>query len=982
MTTITTILKFTIFSLLFQSILFADRGDFEKVTLQLQWLHQFQFAGYYIAKEKDFYKQVGLKVDIKEFKQGINPVNIVTSNKATYGVGRSSLIIDKSNGANIKLLSAIFQSSPSVLVATKKSNIKTIKDFTGKRIMTTPNISQTVSIQAMAKQKGVNINNMIIQKHSFDINDLIKGKTDLMASYISNEPFMLKQKGIKYTVFDPKDYGFDFYSDILFTSDDEVIKHKQRALKFKAATLKGWQYAFNNIDETVNIILEKYNTQNKSKEALIYEANELKKLAFYNTKKLGTIDINKIQRIYDIYNVIGLVKNKVNMDEFIFKAKKDNLSLTFDETQYIQNNKIIRMCNNHKVAPLEFAVNGNQNDMQGISIDTLKLIEEQLDIKFVNVNTKNWEESQQFLKEKKCDILPLTAKTPEREEYANFTKSYLNLPLAIFTHKNSATVVDFEDIIDKSMARRNGSGLITKLKNKYPNINIIQTANALESLQYVNNEKAYFSIGMIPIVSNLMSKYLLENIHIAGYTDIIYHLSIAVRDDDILLLNILNKSLDNITKKQHKQIYRKWVNPIVKEKITDYTLLLQILFIVIIVLLALAYKHFTLKSLNIQLEKQVEEKTKDLKDINKNLKVIIKNKTQELQKNIDMISKYVIFSKTDLKGIITEASDAFSDISQYSKKELIGKPHNIIRHPDMPASAFKDMWSTIQSDEVWKGEVKNLKKDGTYYWIEANISPEYDKNGNIQGYLAVRHDITAKKDFEKQHIQLIQSAKMASMGEMIGNIAHQWRQPLSVISMGASGMQIQKEQDILTDKMFNETCKMIDENTQYLSKTIDDFTNFIKDDRVRKIFELEAVIKSFLNLIEGSVKSNNIDIIINLQKNIKIDGYENELTQCFINIFKNAKDIFKERKIKNKLIFLSTKIEDNKAIIEIRDNAGGISDDILSKIFEPYFTTKHQSQGTGLGLHMSKDIIEKHLKGRLYAKNTNDGAIFYIELPL
>nr|MBL0708107.1 ABC transporter substrate-binding protein [Sulfurimonas sp.] len=194
----------------------------EKVSLQLQWKHQFQFAGYYMAKEKGFYEDVGLEVDIRELDDKNSPIEAVSKNTATYGVGRSTLIIDKSNNIHIKLLSAIFQSSPLVVIALKSSNINTIQEFIGKKIMISAQESDTVALQAMIKQSDVYIGDMKILRHSFDINDLIGGKTDLISAYTSSLPFLLKQKGLKYNLFDPKDYGFDFYSDILFTSDDEV----------------------------------------------------------------------------------------------------------------------------------------------------------------------------------------------------------------------------------------------------------------------------------------------------------------------------------------------------------------------------------------------------------------------------------------------------------------------------------------------------------------------------------------------------------------------------------------------------------------------------------------------------------------------------------------------------------------------------------------------------------------------------------------
>ena len=237
--------------------------------------------------------------------------------------------------------------------------------------------------------------------------------------------------------------------------------------------------------------------------------------------------------------------------------------------------------------------------------------------------------------------------------------------------------------------------------------------------------------------------------------------------------------------------------------------------------------------------------------------------------------------------------------------------------------------------------------------------------------------------------KLFQSEKMASMGEMIGNIAHQWRQPLSAISTGATGMLVQKEYGILTDEKFIETCNSIDKHAQYLSQTIDDFRNYIKGDRTKTTFTLKSDIDSFIHLIEGSLKQESINIIVNIDDMIRIDGYPNELVQCFINIYNNAKDAFIEKKIDEKYLLISSKENSDTIEISIQDNAQGIDDNIISKIFEPYFTTKHKMQGTGLGLHMTYTLIVEGMNGNIEVKNKtfeyNDkiyiGAEFNITLP-
>ena len=390
------------------------------------------------------------------------------------------------------------------------------------------------------------------------------------------------------------------------------------------------------------------------------------------------------------------------------------------------------------------------------------------------------------------------------------------------------------------------------------------------------------------------------------------------------------------------------------------------------------------------LNKEIKKHENELKILNTNLEIKIDKKTQELQKSLHIMSKYIIYSRTNLKGIIIEASDAFCDISQYSKNELLGKPHNIIRHPDMPKEIFKEMWKVIRSGKVWQGEVKNRKKDGNYYWVQVDISPEFDNNGNIHSYVAIRHDITAKKDFEIQHKQLVQSERLASMGEMIGNIAHQWRQPLSVISTGVTGMKMQKKFNTLNDEQFLETCDIVNNNAQYLSKTIDDFQSFIKGDSIKKVFKLENELNSFLHLVEGSIKNHNINIILDIQKDIQIDGYNNEFIQSIINIFNNAKDALTKNDVENKYIFISVYTKYNNIIIALKDNAGGIPDEVLPKIFEPYFTTKHQSQGTGLGLHMTYKLVVDGMDGTIEANNVTykyngkkyTGAEFLISLPI
>ena len=236
---------------------------------------------------------------------------------------------------------------------------------------------------------------------------------------------------------------------------------------------------------------------------------------------------------------------------------------------------------------------------------------------------------------------------------------------------------------------------------------------------------------------------------------------------------------------------------------------------------------------------------------------------------------------------------------------------------------------------------------------------------------------------------ILEQTKLASMGEMIGNIAHQWRQPLSVISTSATGLLMQQEFGVLTEENIISACNNINNNAQYLSKTIDDFRNFIKGDSVKEKYSFKENIDNLTNLIIPSLKQHNIELVLDIE-DCMINGYPNELNQCLINIVNNAKDALSNIPEDDRFIFISNIIKDDKIEISIKDTANGIPNNIKSKIFEPYFTTKHKSQGTGLGLSMTYKLITQHMYGKIMVNNetyeykdkTYTGANFIIILTI
>jgi signal transduction histidine kinase len=233
----------------------------------------------------------------------------------------------------------------------------------------------------------------------------------------------------------------------------------------------------------------------------------------------------------------------------------------------------------------------------------------------------------------------------------------------------------------------------------------------------------------------------------------------------------------------------------------------------------------------------------------------------------------------------------------------------------------------------------------------------------------------------EQEKMLIQQSRLAAMGEMIGNIAHQWRQPINVISLILYKLNRAYGDDALTQEMMTASVAKGQKLIEGMSTTIDDFRNFFKPDKVKENFSLAKSLQGTISLFDAGFKNSGIDISLEVLQDATVTGYPNEFSQALLNLFSNAKDAIIEHSIHPGRVLITVGVSDKRAFLKFRDNAGGIPQDIIDRIFEPYFTTKEQGKGTGVGLHMSKMIIENNMNGLLKVCNVDGGAEFLIELP-
>jgi len=292
----------------------------DKVTLQLKWTHAFQFAGYYAAKEQGYYREAGLDVNIEEAKPDTDPVRNVLEGKSQYGIGTSNLLLERAAGKPVVVLAVVFQQSPYEIYA--GPNIHKLSDLIGKRLMLEP---QSQELLAYLKKEGIPIDRIKLMPHSFKADSLMTGKTDAMSGYSSNEPFYFHQAEYSYQTFSPRSAGIDFYGDNLFTSEKELREHPQRVKAFRAASMRGWQYAKDHRDEVIAMIHSKY-TPHYSAEYLRFESDQMIPLLQPNLIEIGYMNPERWRHIANTYADIGLMPKNFSLPGFIYDASEPDLT--------------------------------------------------------------------------------------------------------------------------------------------------------------------------------------------------------------------------------------------------------------------------------------------------------------------------------------------------------------------------------------------------------------------------------------------------------------------------------------------------------------------------------------------------------------------------------------------------------------------------------------------------------------------------------
>jgi len=607
--------------LLFFSFLYLFAID--TITIQLNWKYQFEFAGIIMAKEKGFYKKRGLNVYIKEYEKNKDLIKSIINNEGYYGVGESNLISYILEKKPIILLMPIYNSSPLTLTTINAPNIKTLKDIETTHIPIDELSIKNPSIVAMFKSQKIDINKLNIKDISFDKNKTQKG---VFTFYDSNEIYYLEKNHIPYISFKPNDYGFDFYGDIFFTSKHEIENHLNRVKSMMEATKEGYKYAFSHIDETIDTILKKYNTQNLTKDKLLYEANTLRKYL----SKTFRFDLNKLKTIKSVYVLID-DKHNSNLKDYIYMP----LYFSKNEKEFIRTH-LIKAISTYSWEPFNLI---KDNKLEGIAIDYWSYIKKETNLKSTCLITNNWNEVLNRIKLKQNDITCSTTITADRKKYALFSKPYVSFPIVIATRNDVGFINDLSLLKDKIIAVGRNYTAEQLLKKHYPSLKLLEVKNVDEALRLVSKGKVYGAVDILPVIAYKINKYHYANLKISGKTPWTFDVRFMIRKDYPELVSIINKVIDIMPNDKKEEIYRKWISVHLQTGYSNRYIKKIILISVIIVAIFVILIIFLIR--NIIKKNRLEKDLENLATIDKLTSIFNRYKIDmALNEQIEITKRY------------------------------------------------------------------------------------------------------------------------------------------------------------------------------------------------------------------------------------------------------------------------------------------------------------------------------------------------------
>jgi len=531
------------------------------VSIQLKWRHQFQFAGYYAAIEKGFYEQEGIHVVLKERNTKKSHIQSVLDGEAEYGVADAGLLLDRMMGKPVVLLKQIFQHSPLIFVSLKSSNIISPFDMIGKVVMMDLEGHSDSPLIALFQDTIGDMNAIKTTWHSYNVEDLISGKIDVISAYITDLPYQFKIKNIPINIINPQNFGIDFYGDNFFTTENEIITHPERVEKMIRATIKGWLYALDNKNEIINLIQSKYN-KSLSVDKLQYEAEMIDLMILPEITPLGSVNWNRFKKVVETYKKTGVKIVGDSIKNFLYKSTSINIqpsdfTLTPEEINWLEKHPDIIVGFDGDYAPYSFK--NEKGLFEGIAVDYVDEIKCKTGLSFSTYPEGAWENLYQDTMDGKVDVIATLMIRPDRLKYFIYTKPYISLKYYIITRKDNNTIMSRQCLHNKKLVLVKDYSTTNDIREKFPFAihNLVDTIT--DAVIVVSSGNADASVLALGMAQHIIAKHNISNLKfVAPYDQESFEQGFGIRKDLPELASILDKALKLIDNEERIRIFQRW----------------------------------------------------------------------------------------------------------------------------------------------------------------------------------------------------------------------------------------------------------------------------------------------------------------------------------------------------------------------------------------------------------------------------------------
>ncbi len=984
----------------------------QPVTLQLKWTHAFQFAGYYAAQEKGYYRDAGLDVRIEEALPGTDPVAAVLAGRADFGVGTSALLLQRHAGKPVVVLAVIFQHSPYALIARQERADQDLHDLLGKRVMLEPQADELV---AMLRREAIPPDRMQIVEHSYDPSDLIEGRVDAIAAYVTNQPYYLDRAGTRYVVHLPRVAGIDFYGDNLFTTEQQVAQHPARTHAFREASLRGWKYAMEHTDEIVDLIAARYPGRH-TRDYFAFEARQMAPLLHPELIEVGYMTAGRWKHIAETYAEIGMLPREFALDGFLYDSerrsdlgwlvrglwfalaalvvaavlalhvRRDNrrLGRALAEREAAQNAQraqadLLDTVLEH--APIGFAVteidsgravfvSARFEEICGVRPRSLVSARACFDLVF-----RDREARRRMRRRMLADIASADAARMRWDDIplplGNGTVRHVtatSIPLPV-RNLLVTTVQDVSERVraqDRLHASREEAERLLQDADRSRRVLLSVLEDQMATERELRASETRFrtlfeqaAVGVAVLATD--GRWLNVNAAVGEITGYSPEEMRAMTSDQVTHPD--DRAADLA---QHGRL--------LAGQIRSYSLEKRFLrrdgrAVPVMVTAALVSADGGEPDYLVLVIEDISARR------------VVEDRLRKLSQAIEQSPESVVITGVDAR--IEYVNESFLRISGYGADELIGRNPRLLHSGRTPRTTYEEMWAALGRGENWKGIFYNRRKDGSEYTEFAIITPIRLGDGTVTHYVAVKEDVTEKTriaaelDRYRHHleelvaertVQLAEARRLAEAANVakstfLANMSHEIRTPMNAI-VGLAHL-LRREQPTARQAAW---LGKIEAASRHLLSIISDILDLSKIEAGKlKLddidFHLSAVLDQVRAMIAEPAAAKGLSVTVDADAVPQwLHGDPTRLRQALLNYAGNAVKFTERGFVALRAKLVEETVDGVLVRFEVSDSGIGIAPEQQRRLFDAFeqadASINRKFGGTGLGLAITHRLAQ------------------------